>query len=177
MLLTIQDLAIIALIITGIILVIIWRVISSKEEEVEVESTKSSQSSRAVQFLEAQGYRYVRNISELKLNILIDDNHIQVVTGRNVALLKKGFKKYLLKIKTSSMVGKKYTSAIIRTPLLEMQNSYSVNGVILYDSEKDKFQVISIPNQILLKKIYIIFSLLTTVILILTIIIVKQLIG
>ena len=175
MLLTVQDLAIVALILTGIIIFIFWKLFNDDNTVIiENDDKKNKRNSRVIQFLAEKGFIYLKNINELRLNLTVDEQKSHIVAGRNIALLKKGSKRYLLKLKTSSMEGKRFNSPEIRTPLLEMQSSLNVDGIILFDKEKDRYQVFNFREKNKTRYLYLILAILVLIILILLLIILRK---
>ena len=176
MLLTVQDLAIIALIITAIIVVILYKLLYKKNNNmvVDSESKKKTKNSRIIRYLEEQDFTFIHNIDELHLNFWVDDKETHIVSGRNIALLKKDHKKYLLKVKTANMEGKRYNSPDIRTPILEIQSSMDVDGVVLFDKEKDKYQVYTFKKTTKLKYLYLLLLFMTIMIVVMFVIILKK---
>ncbi len=153
MLLEIQDLAIIALVATVVVFYFIIRAIrknqpatSSQPHDVQ---PKIQRSSRVIKVLEEEGFSYCNHLPELTLKMTVDDKEQTIKTAQNAAILERDRKRYILKNKTGAMSGKKYNSPIIRNALLELYSSYPVDGIILFDSDRDRYQIISfaLPNK------------------------------
>jgi hypothetical protein len=144
MLLTSKDIAIIALLALFAILFFIIKIIIQKDV-VKSKDMPGGKLGKIIQQLEEEGFSYISTINELSYSMNVDDKDYGVSIGKNVALLKKGIKKYVLRIRSSKTTGKSITSTLIRYPLVEL-SYYGYNNIIFYDYDRSKYRIVKMNN-------------------------------
>ena len=171
MLLTDQDIKVITIIVFFISVFFIIKTIKRKKFEI-TKDIPSGKLGKVIKFLEEDGFDYNKTIHNLSYNIIADGKEYQANVAKRTVVLKKGFKRYILKIKNPKMAGKSINSKLIRYPFVEYGFLGQPN-IIYYDYEKNKYRLITIPN--LNKTIYSVIALLILMIIILIYFLIRRL--
>lgn len=147
MLLKLSDMIIISVILTALLVWFIWKKIrvpiTNKTQENEEAMSKRYQ--HVLSILEPYGFEWITQQAQVTMDIHVDRKPQQVIVDRKTLIVRKDGKYFAIKLKTGDLISKRVTTASLRQVLLELQISASVDGIILYDLEKDRYQMISYP--------------------------------
>lgn len=94
---------------------------------------------KAIVFLEQAGYKVLQVQLRETVTILVDDKAHESVVKADL-LVKKGFKKYIVEVKTGNQTSA--TLPNVRRQLLEYYLVYKPDGMLLLDMEKEKLKKI-----------------------------------
>ncbi|MFP4456818.1 MAG: hypothetical protein ACLFPS_04095 [Clostridia bacterium] len=144
MLLTDQDIKILLMISLIIFFIFLYKYIKRKKYDV-TKDIPGGKIRSAIKHLEEDGFTYHKTINNLLYNINADNRGYEAKISKRVVILKKGFKKYVLKVRNPKSAGKSINSKLVRYPFVE----YSFLGfpdIIYYDYEKSKYRIINLPS-------------------------------
>lgn len=144
MLLTSQDIKILLFIIFVVILIFIFKMFKKRKYEI-IKDIPGGKLGKIIKALEDEGFKYIKTINNLNYNIIADNKEYEASVSKRTAIMKKGFKKYVIKIKNPKSSGKSINSKLIRYPFVEY-NYLGYSNIIYYDYEKNKYRVINIPS-------------------------------
>ncbi len=144
MLLTQRDIAIIVILALFAILFFIIKQIL-KKDVVVIKDVPGGRLGKIISHLEEDGFKYVATIDILRHSFFVDEKEYEVIMGRNVAIFKKGFRKYALRIRSTKTAGKSITSTLIRYPIVEL-GYYGYDNIIFYDYERSKYRLVKLNN-------------------------------
>lgn len=149
MLLTERDIKYIAFITLIMFLYILTKVIKRKRYNIE-KVIPWGKAGEIIKHLQEDGFTYLKTIIDLSYDLIADDKEYTALVAKKTIIMKKGFKKYAIRIRSTKTTGKSINSKLVRYPFVELANLGFPN-IILYDYEKSRYRTIIMPNN---KKFY-----------------------